>query len=776
MDTQPDTKTGMPDMRKSDTKELLKRVKERFKIMTDADHDNREQAMEDLKFVNVPGEQWEHNMKQERGNRPCYEFNKLRISCKRIINDMRANRPGAKVRAVENGDPEIANIYEGLLRNISEQSDFDTIVDYEGEYQVAGGMCAWRVNTKYTHDDAFNQDIVIEAFRNPFTVYCDPQCRDLLKRDAQDWCITERISHESFEARWPDADVVEFDTGEGDEYDDEGDWSTEETVRIAEYWYKKPIKKEIWEVVFAPDQDDPAAVATTKIVDSTSDEATGIDPQQIKRRRTVQSSQICWVICSGDRILEKGEWAGHEFPFIMVYGEYAWVDGEPIWWGLPRFAKDAQRSYNIARTAISETIAQAPKTYFWATAKQAEGHLSQWQQAHKKNYPYMLFNADPANPGPPQRQGGADVPIALIQETQIASDEIKAVTGIFDASMGAQGNETSGRAIFARQAQGEIATFNYQDNMSKGVQRTYEILLDLIPEIYDTERELRILGSDGAEDYKKVNEVVLTADKRMVKVNDLTEGKYDVTITTGPSFSTLRQEAAETYGQLAQQFPEIMGVAGDLIMKSMDLPYAEDIAERLQTLLPPQIQQMLQSDKEVPPEVQQMMAQAEAAMAEVEQQAQAIAEASQALEEDKRNQEKEAHDNKIAQKEVEIRIERLRRVKAEFDAHVAKELADLDEKEASLVNGGGEPDEAVIAVASAVRSVDDTLSAFMQETDRMMSDLQRMTGRKPVRTTPIRDGGKLFSEIEYDDGEVQRVEVTNPDGRGQTTDGETGEP
>ena len=728
---QPETKTGLPDMRKSEARELLKKVKERFSVMAEFDYENRKAAMEDLKFINIPGEQWEQSMKQERGERPCMEFNKVRISCKRVINDMRANRPGAKVRAVESGDPDVAEINEGLIRNIAEISDLDTIVDYEAEYQVGAGMAAWRVVTDYTADDAFNQDIMIEAFRNPFTVYADPQARDLLKRDARDWCITEKIAHTSFEERWPDAEVVEFSGESSDEFDDESDWTTESTVRICEYWYKKPIKKEIWEVVFAPDLDpqtqQPLGEPKIMIVDSTSDEAQGIDPQQIKRRRTINTSKICWVICSGDRILEQGEWAGRMFPFVMVYGEYAWIDGKPYWWGLTRFAKDAQRAYNIDRTVMLETIAQAPKTYFWATAKQAEGHLKEWAQAHKKNYPYMLYEPDERAPGPPMRVGGAEVPIALIQSTQMSSDEIKAVTGIFDASMGQSGNETSGRAIFARQQQGEIATFNFQDNMSKGIQRTYEIILDLIPEIYDTERELRVLGSDGAEDYMKVNQVVLNPEtKRMVKVNDLSQGKYDVTVTTGPSFSTLRQEAAEIYTAFAQQFPEIMGVAGDLVMKSMDLPYADDIAKRLESLLPPQIQEQLNSDKELPPEVQQAMAQVQQAMQMVEQRGQELAMAEEELKKTQTAAKDEAHQTKLNQKEVEIRIERLRRVKADFDAHVARELANLDEKEASLAQGdqdGEDVSESVVAIATAVRSVDDTLAAFMRETDKMFQSL-----------------------------------------------------
>lgn len=766
---QAETKTGMPDMRSSANRDLLKRVRDRAGVMMEFDHENRTRAMEDLKFINVPGEQWDPNMKQERGKRPCFEFNKTRIAVKRIINDMRNNRPDAKVRAVENGDADVAQINEGLIRNVLARSDFDTVIDFEAEYQVGAGMCAWRVNTEYTHDDAFNQDIVVVPFRNPFTVYCDTQARDLLKRDARDWLITEKISKESFEQRWPDATVVEFSASEAQEFDDESDWTTESTVRIAEYWYKKPIKKEIWEVMFAPEADpstgqpiDPKAEPTIKVVDSTSDEAAGIKPEQIKRRRVVNTSQICWVICSGDRILDSGVWAGRMFPFVMVYGEYVWVDGKPYWWGLPRFMKDAQRSYNISRTAISETIAQAPKEYFWATSKQAEGHTKEWQVAHKKNYPYKLYEPDPRVQGPPTRVGGADVPIALIQETQIASDEIKAVSGIFDASMGARGNETSGIAIARRQMQGEIATFNYKDNMSKGVQRTCEIILDLIPEIYDTERELRILGSDGAEDYRKVNEVVLNDEKRLVKVNDITQGKYDVTITEGPSFATLRQEAAETYGQLTQQLPEIMGVAGDLIFKSMDLPYADDIAERMRHLLPPAIQQQINADKEIPPEVQQMMLQAEQAMAAVEERAMLVQEAEGELQQSKEDNDQAAFQNKLNQKELEKKIETLRRVKAEFDAHVAKEVANLDQREGDLSAVDGQPDEAVVAVATAVRSVDDTLSAFMQEADRMFGELNAIANRKIVSSKPIREDGKLYSEITYDDDTTHRVEVESP--------------
>ena len=769
----------MADMRLKENKDLLQTVKDRYDVMVEADEDNRREAMIDMKFTNVPGYQWTDNMKEERGNRPCYEFNKIRISCKRIINDMRANRPAGKVRAVEGGDVEIAEINEGLIRNIWNVSDGDTIVDYAGEYQVAAGMGAWRVSTEYSDDTAFNQDIIIEEIQNPFTLYCDPSCRDLMQRDAMDWLLTERISNKEFEARWPKAEksdfegIVEFD-------DDEDIWQDEEYVRIAEYWWKEPVKKEIWQVQ-GPD-------GQVRVVDSTSDEGQALakDPSQgeVLKKREVKTHEIQWCICSGSRILEgPTKWGNTEFPFVVVYGEYVYVDGRPYWWGLPRFARDAQRSYNIARTAISETIAQAPKSFFWSTPKQAEGLTDQWSVMHKKNLPFALYNPDPKAPGPPSRMGGADVPVALMQESQIASDEIKAVTGIYDASLGARSNENSGRAIYARQQQGEIATFNYQDNMAKGIRRTYEILLDLIPTIYDTERELRILGQDGSENYVKVNHVVQDMETgQAIRVNDLSAGKYDVTITVGPNFSTQRQEAAETYGELGRQFPELMGVAGDLVFKSMDLPYADDIAERLKTLLPPQIQQQIDSkQKNIPPEVMQVMAQAEAAMQEVQQYGQLVQAANEELQQDKAEVEK-------GKAEIKTELANLRAAKAEFDAHVADataklvaEDAGLTHKEATLIAKGAELTAKAAQTGQDIagaettsldigKALDDTLATFMEAVDGALqtmqaksAEIEAKTDRVPIGGMTRREGGKIVADVQFNDGTTKTVSAVRED-------------
>jgi hypothetical protein len=199
-----------------------------------------------MKFINVTGYQWDENMKKERGERPCYEFNKLRVTAKRIINEMRSNRPSGKVRPVEGGDKETAETIEGLVRNIWNTSNGDSVIDYAAEYQVGAGMGAWRIVTDYADDHMFAQDIQIEQVENPFCLFCDPSARKTNQTDARDWLFTERITKEEYKERWPNAKVVDF---EDHEFDDDDEWETEDNeVRIGEYWYKEPIKLELWQL------------------------------------------------------------------------------------------------------------------------------------------------------------------------------------------------------------------------------------------------------------------------------------------------------------------------------------------------------------------------------------------------------------------------------------------------------------------------------------------------------------------------------------------------
>lgn len=603
---------------KKSSKDLLVKIRKRVKSMMDFDRDNRTLGVADMKFLRVPGQQWDDITKRERGDdRIMLEFNKLNVSAKSIINQMRENRPMGKVRAAEDGDVKTADVMEGVIRNIVANADFDTVTDYEAEYQVGAGMGAWRVTLEY-EEGSFNQVIDIDPLLNPFCLYADPSCKDLLKRDAEDWWYTDSISRTSYEARWPEAEVVNLDDTEFDDADLR--WQEENQIRIGEYWWKEPYEKTILQL------------SDGSIVDAEDEDGNKITPPEgvtVLKSRPHKCNKIMMCIVSGNAVLEGPvEWAGTQHPWVMVYGDYIVIDGKVYWNGIARTGKDAQRAYNYSRTAAIETVALAPQDKPWMTPKQIaglEGHLA---EAHKKNYPFNLYNPDPLVPGPPVRMGGPNIPAALVQEMQIASDDIKAVTGVYDASLGAKGNETSGKAINARKQQGEIANFNFQDNMGKAVKRTWEILIDLVPKVFDTETTLRVLGADGKESYETVNKRdPLTGQV----INDLSKGRFDTVITVGPSYATRRMEAADAYTQMAGMDEGLMLSAGDLVYKAMDLPYAQEIAERRQAMLPPPIQKMLTDGKDLPPEVKAAMQQVEQAQQQVQQRGQLVQAAQQEL-------------------------------------------------------------------------------------------------------------------------------------------------
>jgi uncharacterized coiled-coil protein SlyX len=729
--------------------ELLIKVHERYKVMTEADRENRAAMIADMKFVHVPGEQWDPALKRRRGARPCFEINKTATTIKRVINDMRANRPMGKVRAVEDNDKDTAEVFEGLIRNIWNNSDGDSVIDYAAEFQVAGGMGAWRVETKYSDDTSFDQDVCITTIRNPLCLYADPAASDMLKRDAADWIYTDQISKAAFESRWPKAERTSF---EASEFDDDSWLDDDETVRICEYWYRKPVIKEI------------GLLSDGSSVDLSKELPEGAE---VVRKRKVRTTCIHMCIVSGDSVLEEAEWAGSKFPWIQVYGSWLVIDGKVHWYGLTRNGKDAARMYNVSRTAAAESIASGSQAKFWSTLKQAEGHMDMWRRSVEENIPALLFNPDPANPGPPQAMPGVNVPVAFIQDAQIASEDMKSAFGIFDQSLGAGPTAQSGRAIAARQRQAEIATFNFSDNMAKGIRLTWEILIDLVPKIYTAEKSVRVLGADGAEKYVKINSMKMDPKTaNMVPVNDISRGKFDTTITVGPSFATKRMESTDALTQLAQSYPPLMQVAGDIVMRNMDLAGSEQIADRLQTMLPPNIQQQISGDKPLPPEVQAAMQKADMVMQQAQaamQQAQQVGAEATAT---KAEAEKAIADLKVA-------AANLKASEAQFKAHIATTQAEAATSNASVSAGEGQQlIEGVGAqIAETVTAVNELQEVIEQLATRLMQSEATIAAKAaeppPVVAQPVmpprlkairsmRDAlGNLVAIPEYEDEVMQ---------------------
>jgi hypothetical protein len=614
---------------KSDS-DVLSTARDRLSMAISAYSESREDELDDLRFyAGSPDNQWQWpaDVLATRGAvqgqtinaRPCLTINKLPQHVHQITNDQRQNRPSVKVIPVDdNADVEVAEIFNGMIRHIEYISDADVAYDTACENQVAYGEGYIRVLTEYCDDNTFDQDIKIARVRNSFSVYMDPLIQDPCGSDAK-WCfITEDLSQEEYHRLFPNASPLStLETlGIGDQ--NLSQWLNTDTIRIAEYFYIEYDKQTLNLY--------PGNV--TAFQGTPEDKELRAVYGKPKKSRQADRKKIKWCKINGYEILEEQEWAGSCIPVVRVIGNEYEVEGRIYISGLVRNAKDAQRMYNYWTSQEAEMLALAPKAPFIGYGGQFEGYETQWKTANTQNWPYLEVNPDvtdgqgavlplPQRALPPMAQTG------LIQAKMGASEDIKSATGQYNASLGQTSNERSGRAILARQREGDVGTYHYQDNLARAVRYVGRQLVDLIPKIYDTQRIARIIGLDGetkmvkidptqAEPVRKIqNQEGIVIDK----IYNPAVGKYDVVVATGPGYATKRQEALEAMAQLLQGNPQLWAVAGDLFVKNMDWPGAQEMAKRFAKTIDPK----LMGDAEDNPALQAAQQQMQAMAAELDQ-------------------------------------------------------------------------------------------------------------------------------------------------------------
>src|SRR5574340_7934 len=613
-------KTYYPDKPKSKdapkekdawTKLMLERASDAMTF----DTEQRRQCVEDMKFAFVSGHQWDAHLTAKRRNKPNYEFNRVRQLIRRVTGQQLKNKPEIKCRATEDSDVATAEVLNGMIKNIEVQSSAENAYDRAFQWACGGGFGVLRVKSEYESPDTFDQCWRVEAVLDPMTVFCDPAARKFDRSDARYWFISELIRQSDFEDRWPNDDVVEFGVARTD---GDGDllWCTEDMVRIAEYWYIEKESKTIHllsdgSVVDAEDFDAyQKEFANPPAAPQDPNAPTGTPPQPVFPPVTIKSTREVEVDCvyscpiSGTGKLEEPtKWGGSMIPIVPQWGDLISIDGKQVYSGMTRFARDAQTIHNFEMSSMVEVVAKLPNSPLKATPQMIKGFESYYERLGYDDPPVLLYNADPTAPGgSPSREPMAQLPTALANLSSITVDEMKATTGVYDASIGSQGNETSGRAIMARNQQADTANFIYVDNQVKALKRLGEILVDAIPHYYDAERSIRILGPDLAEKYVQINHAVIDPKTgQMVVENDLSRGKYDVTVTVGKSFDTARMEVAETAQALMQVPGPIGAIAGWMLIKSMDVPGMEEAAGWIrhalvqQGIVPP-------ADGEAPPQ------------------------------------------------------------------------------------------------------------------------------------------------------------------------------
>jgi len=611
-------------MSKKSDDAIIKEAHREFAECEDREYDARKLWKSDLRFANGDpenGYQWSEELKKSReldpnGARPCLTTNKVKQHNRQITNDVRQNKPAIRVSPVDDkADKKTAEILNGVIRHIEKNSSADTAYDIAGEFAVDAGLGYWRVTTDYAADDSFEQEIYIKAIPNPLNVYLGSHTEPD-GSDATCGFVFEDIAKAEFEARYPDADAIGWPTDEGT------DWISKETIRVAEYFKITEDK----DTLFADEQGN--TVLLSAIEDQ--EEAKRIKADESIKKRTVSKKRCKWYLIAGDKILDSRDWPGKYIPIVRVVGEEVLIDGKIDRKGHTRAMKDAQRMYNYWSSAAVEYGALQGKQPYMAPAEAIAGYESHWDNLNKSHASYVPYNAfdEAGNPVPmPQRQMPPVTAPMYMEGMRVANEEMKMASGQYDAAMGQRSNETSGRAINARQQESDNATFHFIDNIARAVRYTGRVLIDLIPKVYDTPRIMRILGEDGTEDRAQIDPGIpnayqeqrddLTGEIR--KIYNPSVGRYDVDVRVGPSYGSRRQEAFQALNEISSRNPQLMAVAGDLVFKAADFPMAEEIAERLQKTLPPNLQDEKDGEQQIPPEVQAQIQQMQEQMQMMQQ-------------------------------------------------------------------------------------------------------------------------------------------------------------
>ncbi len=571
---------------------LIRDAMDRFRASEDGSADIRLAALEDTEFARL-GKQWPDEVVKTRRQegRPCLTINRLPSFIRQVVNDARQNKPAIAVHAIDGGaDYATAQVLGGLMRSIERASNAGVAYDTAIEHAVTGGFGFFRIATDYAHEDSFDIEARIERVPNPMSVHWDTNS---MAFDASDWeyaFVSDMLTEAEFKRAYPKAAPVDFTSGLGD---DDAYWRSEKTVRVAEYFLRtektrKVVQMSDGSVMRSEDLDAPQEIGPGLMLPRIELMAMeGIVPN---RERDAKYCTVTRRVLTAQEVLSEELWPGTMIPICPVWGEEVVFRNRRYFRSLVRDARDPQAMFNFWRTASTEMVALAPRAPFLVANGQipAGPEGTKWGSANTRSFPYLSYN--PVQGAPmPQRQAFPSVPAGAIQEALNAADDMKSVMGIYDASLGARSNETSGRAIMARQRESDVATFHFIDNLSRAIQYSGRVLLEVIRSAYSERQAVQILGPDMAESV-----VSLTRDNPdpAKGLFNLDVGKYDVTVKVGASYATQREEAREALLELMRADPRAALVLGDLALKNMDFPGADEAAERVRMLQQMELQRM----------------------------------------------------------------------------------------------------------------------------------------------------------------------------------------
>ena len=603
--------------------DIVTEAQKRFNYAHDYQAEALAHYIADMQFANGDDEngyQWADGISSARrqSGRPALTVNKTRIHCLQIINDARQNPVQIRINPV-GGDAtyEAAQIYEGIIRHIEYISNAQQAYANATYCQVMGGIGYWRVLLDYAHDNTFDQEIFIRRVGDPTSVYMDP---DFIQADGSDakWAfVFYELTREEFEAEYGEADDANLNNAaltlnSPSNSSRSGFHTDDKHVQLVEYYRVGAKNDRLLQM------HDGSTVRESDLPDGMLEQMAEVGIQPVKER-DVEEPKVEWFLIADNKIIERKEWPGRYIPIVRVPCEEVVIQGKLDWVSHVRHLRDPQRLYNWYSSQAAEFVALQTKAPFVGVAEAIEPYKEDWERANVENKGVLLYKGTDQQGQqipPPQRSQPPQMAQAYIEGLKISQAEMMMATGQYQAVMGEPSNEVSGKAINARQRQGDNATYHVIDRLAAAIRYTGRIILDLIPRVYDTERVLMIMGEDGSQTQVHLDpnapqahqttpdpnapppQLPMTGQadpdaQRAAQVRTIFNpcvGRYDVVADVGPSYATKRQEAANAFTQIMANNPAAFQIVGDFWARNEDFPGADELAARLKQGLPQQYQ------------------------------------------------------------------------------------------------------------------------------------------------------------------------------------------
>jgi hypothetical protein len=560
----------MDGMTKEEESTFIQEAKDRFAEIEAFESPARTKMLADLVFQYR--DQWNPKARKKRDgeNRPCITIRRTNQFTDHIKNEQRQSKPQIKVSPVDDGAQEVyARRRQGLIRHIQYDSRAEQAFQRSYDFAVDMGRGWFKISTEYIGGKSFDQKIVIEPIRDQFSVYMDHRHQYPDYSDCKYGFQVDRISRKAFQEAYPDNNPCSWNASMSD-----NSWINKDDILLAEYYCVKNRPRELWELEID-------GVKSKVYKDELEDHKDA--RRYLVRDREVNEQYVTWHYMSPNEVLAEKELLCGWIPLIPVIGKETIINGVLDIKGIIRDLMDPAQMYNFWSSQETEIISNAPKAPYIGAKGQFEGFEATWGQANDSSFAYLEYNPVTHSgqlAPPPQRQPFAGVPVGIVNAKAQIIEDMKAITGLYDASMGNRTNETSGVAIKNRQGQGETANFHYPDNYATGLTQAGRIINKMIPHYYSDERTVTILGEDDEEEQIKVGEM----DEKGEPVG-FGDGDFAVVVSVGPSFTTKREEASANMIDMAKNVPLIGEGAADLIVKAQDWPMKDEIAERAKRLL-----------------------------------------------------------------------------------------------------------------------------------------------------------------------------------------------